>query len=111
MGRQGEERRLVRHRVSRRAERLHRRVSGGRYRRWLHRAAQRLPHGLTRIWGLVSCAAPRRLIRSVPMGIGLAFSCFFRLLFGKRLPAAAAEYLPEEVKPKQLAERVVERVV
>ena len=45
------------------------------------------------------------------MRIGLAFSCFFRLLFGKRLPAAAAEYLPDEVKPKQLAERVVERIV
>ena len=26
--------------------------------------------------------------------IGLAFSCFFRLLFGKNLPAAAARYLP-----------------
>jgi len=48
------------------------------------------------------------------MRIGLAFSCFFRLLFGKRLPAAAVEYLPEEVKPKQLPERVekvVEKVV
>ena len=26
--------------------------------------------------------------------IGLAFSCFFKLLFGKKLPAAAAAYLP-----------------
>src|SRR5688572_33120833 len=28
--------------------------------------------------------------------IGLAFSCFFRLLFGKQLPARAAEYLPPD---------------
>jgi hypothetical protein len=28
--------------------------------------------------------------------IGLAFSCFFRILFGKKLPAAAAALLPEE---------------
>jgi len=27
--------------------------------------------------------------------IGLAFSCFFRLVAGKKLPAAAAAYLPE----------------
>jgi hypothetical protein len=27
--------------------------------------------------------------------IGLAFACFFRLLFSGRLPAAAAKYLPE----------------
>jgi hypothetical protein len=45
------------------------------------------------------------------MRIGLAFSCFFRLLFGKRLPAAAAEYLPEDVKPKQLPAKIVEKVV
>jgi hypothetical protein len=32
----------------------------------------------------------------------LAFLCFFRLLFGRKLPAEAAEFLPEEVKPKQL---------
>jgi hypothetical protein len=28
--------------------------------------------------------------------IGLAFSCFFRLLFGKQLPARAAEFLPAD---------------
>jgi hypothetical protein len=28
--------------------------------------------------------------------IGLAFSCFFRILFGKKLPAAAAAHLPED---------------
>jgi hypothetical protein len=38
----------------------------------------------------------------------LAFLCFFRLLFGRKLPAEAAEFLPEEVKPKQLPERVEE---
>ena len=38
----------------------------------------------------------------------LAFLCFFRLLFGRKLPAEAAEFLPEEVKPKQLPERVPE---
>jgi hypothetical protein len=32
--------------------------------------------------------------------IGLAFSCFFRLLFGGKLPAAAADYLPEDARPK-----------
>ena len=36
----------------------------------------------------------------------LAFLCFFRLLFGRKLPAEAAQFLPEEVKPKQLPERV-----
>jgi len=34
--------------------------------------------------------------------IGLAFSSFFRLLFGKKLPAEAAEYLPAEARPAQL---------
>jgi len=34
--------------------------------------------------------------------IGLAFSCFFRLLFGGKLPAGAADYLPEEAAPKAL---------
>lgn len=38
----------------------------------------------------------------------LAFLCFFRLLFGRKLPAEAAQYLPDEVKPKQLPERVPE---
>jgi hypothetical protein len=32
----------------------------------------------------------------------LAFLCFFRLLFGRRLPAEAAKYLPEDSQPKQL---------
>ncbi len=31
--------------------------------------------------------------------ITLAFSCFFRLLFGARLSARAADYLPEEARP------------
>jgi len=50
----------------------------------------------------------------------LAFLCFFRLLFGRKLPAEAAEFLPEGVAPKQLPETtarpapekvVVEKVV
>lgn len=35
------------------------------------------------------------------MSVGLAFRCFFRVLFGKQLPAEAASLLPEA--PKQLA--------
>ena len=38
----------------------------------------------------------------------LAFLCFFRLLFGRKLPAQAAAYLPEEALPKQLPERAAE---
>jgi hypothetical protein len=34
----------------------------------------------------------------------LAFLCFFRLLFGRKLPAEAARFLPEDVQPKQLPE-------
>ena len=34
--------------------------------------------------------------------IGLAFSCFFKLLFGGKLPAGAAAYLPEDAFPKPL---------
>ncbi len=34
--------------------------------------------------------------------ITLAFSCFFRLLFGGKLPARAVDYLPEDAKPKAL---------
>ncbi len=34
--------------------------------------------------------------------IGLAFSCFFRLLFGKQLPARAAEYLPPDAVKAEL---------
>jgi hypothetical protein len=41
----------------------------------------------------------------------LAFLCFFRLLFGRKLPAEAAQFLPEEVQPKQLPERVPDRPV
>jgi len=33
----------------------------------------------------------------------LAFACFFKLLFGGKLPAAAADYLPDEARPKALA--------
>jgi hypothetical protein len=37
----------------------------------------------------------------------LAFLCFFRLLFGRRLPAEAAKYLPEGAEPpKALPEKV-----
>ncbi len=44
----------------------------------------------------------------------LAFLCFFRLLFGRKLPAEAAEFLPEEQRPKQLpatTEKPVEKPV
>jgi len=41
----------------------------------------------------------------------LAFLCFFRLLFGRKLPAEAAKYLPEDVQPKQLPERATEKLV
>jgi hypothetical protein len=41
----------------------------------------------------------------------LAFSCFFRLLFGGKLPPAAAAYLPEEVVPKALPQKAGEVVV
>jgi hypothetical protein len=34
----------------------------------------------------------------------LAFACFFRLLFGKKLPADAAKFLPEGAIQKQLPE-------
>jgi hypothetical protein len=32
----------------------------------------------------------------------LAFVCFFRILFGKRLPPDAARFLPEDARPKAL---------
>ena len=32
----------------------------------------------------------------------LAFVCFFRLLFGRKLPAEAVKYVPEDALPKQL---------
>jgi hypothetical protein len=35
---------------------------------------------------------------------GLAFRCFFRLLFRGSLPPAAVDYLPDEVKPRALPE-------
>jgi hypothetical protein len=34
--------------------------------------------------------------------VALAFSCFFRILFGKQLPAEAAKLLPEGARPKAL---------
>jgi len=37
------------------------------------------------------------------MRLFLAFACFFRILFGKKLPPSAAKYFPDDVKPKQLA--------
>ena len=41
----------------------------------------------------------------------LAFVCFFRLLFGKKLPPDAAKYLPEEARPKALPAEVPEKKV
>ena len=41
----------------------------------------------------------------------LAFVSFWKLLFGRPLPAAAAAFVPEGDKPKQLPEKVVEKVV
>lgn len=35
----------------------------------------------------------------------LAFLCFFRILFGRQLPAEAVEFLPEGSTPKQLPEK------
>jgi len=35
----------------------------------------------------------------------LAFVCFFRILFGRKLPAAAVQFLPEDALPKQLPEK------
>jgi hypothetical protein len=32
----------------------------------------------------------------------LAFACFFRILFGKKLPPDAAKFLPDEARPKAL---------
>ena len=34
----------------------------------------------------------------------LAFVCFFRLLFGRKLPAEVVEFLPDDAKPKALPE-------
>lgn len=41
----------------------------------------------------------------------LAFLCFFKILFGRALPAEAAKFLPEEARPKALppAEKPVEK--
>lgn len=36
------------------------------------------------------------------MRLFLAFACFFRILFGKKLPPSAAKYFPDEAIPKQL---------
>ena len=46
----------------------------------------------------------------------LAFLCFFRILFGRKLPAEAVKYLPEDALPKALpapapAAKAVEKVV
>lgn len=41
----------------------------------------------------------------------LAFVSFWKLLFGRPLPAAAVAFLPEVDAPKQLPETVVEKVV
>ena len=47
----------------------------------------------------------------------LAFSCFFRLIFGRKLRAEAAAFLPDDAKPKALAapevvkEKIVEKIV
>jgi hypothetical protein len=52
------------------------------------------------------------------MRLFLAFVCFFRILFGKKLPPEAVKFFPESAQPKALpepkekiVERVVERVV
>ena len=37
----------------------------------------------------------------------LAFACFFRILFGKRLPPAAVKFLPEDTLPKPILEKAV----
>jgi len=48
------------------------------------------------------------------MAIGLAFSCFFRLLVGKKLPKEAAAYLPDEAKAlpeKVVVEKIIEKKI
>jgi hypothetical protein len=50
------------------------------------------------------------------MRLVLAFSCFFRLLFGGKLPAAAAAYLPADARPQlpepaKVIEKPVEKVI
>ena len=39
----------------------------------------------------------------------LAWICFFRILFGKKLPTDAAKFLPEGSEPKALPEKVPEK--
>ena len=39
----------------------------------------------------------------------LAWICFFRILFGKRLPTDAAKFLPESEQPKQLPEKTADK--
>ncbi len=49
-----------------------------------------------------------------PMHFFLAFACFFRILFGKKLPPEAVKFLPEDAQPKALPapkEKIVEKVV
>ena len=75
---------------------------------------------VTRVFGgMLACAAPRRLIRSAPDAPLLAFLCFFRVLFGRTLPArlrsSCRRREPEEAAAargdRRLAEKVVEKVV
>lgn len=40
----------------------------------------------------------------------LAWLCFFRILFGKKLPTDALKFLPEGAEPKQLPDRVPDKV-
>ena len=39
----------------------------------------------------------------------LAFLCFFRVLFGRTLPAGAVQFLPEGSRPKQLPDKTADK--
>jgi len=56
-----------------------------------------------------------RCIDSRSMRLVLAFACFFRILFGKKLPPEAVKFLPDDQQPKALPppkeKVVVEKVV
>src|SRR5689334_21059416 len=43
------------------------------------------------------------------MHLFLAFVCFFRILFGRKLPAEAVKFLPEDALPKALPEPKAEK--